>query len=758
MLSEEVIKGLEENRKRRLSGDVVAIPYPYPRLSEYLPGIEQKKYYIVTSAQKGAKCFGKGTKILMSNGVIKNIEDIKIGDKVIGPDNIEKEVLNIGSGRQEMFQINQKFGDSFSVNKDHILYLAKFKDKECRKSEFINYCTLSVEEFLNLPINTQKRYRQVKSDIVEFKNSNNISIDPYFIGLWYGDGSVKELRITNIDKEIINYLEDFADNNNLNIKQCGTNLISYYLSDIFYISCYHKDNPKTCWIFNSNKEIIKYFDLGKINENSKIVYSRPKVSDYIFKRRGQKGKFKNIFFSYIPKNKEFIPEFIKTGSIETRRKFLSGFIDSDGYRTKNRTYEITQKRKQLINDLKFICDSLGLRTSIKSEFINRKEYFTLRLYGSEVFNLPIKVDRKKPIKYKARGSEKFRKFDIVPIGSGDYYGITLDGDHLFLLKDGTIVHNTQYTDFTFVFSIVDWYIENKEKTNIKVKIKYFSLEISRELKILSAISYKLFKSYGIIISPQKLRSVFKSYILDEKILNIINSKEFKDWLHIFESIVEIHEDVRNPYGIYLNVKAYAESNGKYEMEKILWEDKGKVVEKEVIKRYIPNDPNEFVIVVTDHVSLLQPERGATLHQCISDFSSNYCLKFRDRFGYTVVNVQQQSADSQTSAYDFRGDLVINRVKPTPFGLGDNKLTARDCNIMFGLFYPFYYDIDNYNSINLNRIGNHHRELSILLNRDGICNLAIDLLFLGAANHFRELPSKMNENIYNKIEEYQKIEI
>lgn len=318
---------------------------------------------------------------------------------------------------------------------------------------------------------------------------------------------------------------------------------------------------------------------------------------------------------------------------------------------------------------------------------------------------------------------------------------------------------TQVADFLFVFSVVDWYIKNKHTTNIKPKIIYFSLEVSRELKILSAISYKLFQDYKIIISPQKLRSVFQNYILDETILSIIKSPEFTAWLKEFEDIVEIHESVRNPTGIYKTVKAYAESHGKYEHEDIPWQnDDGSYTTRRVIKRYIPNNPDEFVIIINDNTNLLQPESGGSLAEAMHLYSSRYCLEFRDRFKYIPVDIQQQSGDSQSSAFDFRGDLVVNKVKPDPWGLGDNKRTARNFNLMMGIFYPWYYEIPSYNGINLERIGDNHRELSILLNRDGLSNLSIDLMFLGAANHFRELPREINDNVYKVIKKYTDNEV
>lgn len=318
---------------------------------------------------------------------------------------------------------------------------------------------------------------------------------------------------------------------------------------------------------------------------------------------------------------------------------------------------------------------------------------------------------------------------------------------------------TIYSTYTFIFSVVDWYLTNKDKTDIIPKIKFFSLEVSKEAVMLSAMSYKLYHEYNIAISPQKLKSVFKNYILSNEVLDIIRSKPFKDWLKSFEDIVEIIVDIRNPTGIYLYNKKYFDNNGTTEYETVDWKDNaGKNITQKVFKSYKSNNPNEYYIILIDHYSILSLEKGMTLFDTILKMSSDYCLKLRDRYNSTIVAIQQQSATGQTSAYDYKGKLIVDKVKPTPYDLADCKLTARDCDTMFGLFYPYYYDIPEYNGIDLTKIGDNHRELSILLNRHGLSNLEINLFFLGSANHFKELPKKMNDEIYSKIEQIKQLEI
>ena len=296
---------------------------------------------------------------------------------------------------------------------------------------------------------------------------------------------------------------------------------------------------------------------------------------------------------------------------------------------------------------------------------------------------------------------------------------------------------TQLTDFLFVMEPVEWYLSTKPKH--KLKVLYFSLEMSRESKILQAMSYKLNKDYDISIAPQHLKSTFGGYILDDKILKIIHSHKFQSWLKEFESIVTFIDDTRSPDMIHNFVKRYAEKHGEY------------IKDGDNIVGYKPKDENEQVIIVCDHLSLLSPDNGDTLHAAMYKYSAYHCLEFRDRFGYTVVNVQQMSASQNSQQFDYRGNSIIEKIKPSPEGLAEMKLSSRDCNLMISLFNPTAYNIEEYEGIDLKRIGNYHRELIVNLNRDGLANIQLQLYFNGAVNEFMELPRPVDETTYKLIQ-------
>lgn len=319
---------------------------------------------------------------------------------------------------------------------------------------------------------------------------------------------------------------------------------------------------------------------------------------------------------------------------------------------------------------------------------------------------------------------------------------------------------SQLTDFLYVYQPIEWIINNPQ-SNITVKIFYFSLEVSKETKIKAAICYKLYSDYGIVISPQKLSSIFSNYILDDEVETIVKSEKFQNWFIKFESIVTYFDTIRSPNSIFHLIKSYAEhpNNGSYTYKTISWRNEdGTYSPMQVRDKYHPIRPNEYVIVIVDHIGLLQTAPGETLHQAIGKYSSEYCLEMRDRWGYSPIVVQQQSADSSRAQFNYKGDTIIDKIKPDQEGLADNKYTSRDCDLMVSLFYPKRYNVEKYDTIDLTRIGESHREFMINLNRNGISNAGIQLFFLGSSSHFSELPKIMTEFDYNNYEHIIKRQI
>lgn len=53
-------------------------------------------------------CFAKGTEVMMYDGSVKQVEDILLGDKVMGKDGLPREVVQLPKGQETMYKVVQK--------------------------------------------------------------------------------------------------------------------------------------------------------------------------------------------------------------------------------------------------------------------------------------------------------------------------------------------------------------------------------------------------------------------------------------------------------------------------------------------------------------------------------------------------------------------------------------------------------------------------------------------------------------------------
>lgn len=106
------------------------------------------------AARSHGKCFAAGTRILMADFTIKNVEDIYPGMEVMGIDFTPRKVLTRHIGRSQMFRVEQEDGMPYSVNRNHILCLW---DTKYRK-----FVEIEMGRFLSYPLRKQKRFQGYK--------------------------------------------------------------------------------------------------------------------------------------------------------------------------------------------------------------------------------------------------------------------------------------------------------------------------------------------------------------------------------------------------------------------------------------------------------------------------------------------------------------------------------------------------------------------------------------------------------------------
>jgi len=79
---------------------------------------------IITIPCGAGKCLAKDTPILMYDGTIKLVQDVVVGDRLMGDDSTPRTVLTLARGRETMYRVRSHEADvDYTVNASHILTL-----------------------------------------------------------------------------------------------------------------------------------------------------------------------------------------------------------------------------------------------------------------------------------------------------------------------------------------------------------------------------------------------------------------------------------------------------------------------------------------------------------------------------------------------------------------------------------------------------------------------------------------------------------
>lgn len=327
------------------------------------------------------------------------------------------------------------------------------------------------------------------------------------------------------------------------------------------------------------------------------------------------------------------------------------------------------------------------------------------------------------------------KDDFIGIEQGTYICVTS------FTKGG----KSQFTSFVFIYKALLYAYYSK--SDVKVTILYFPLEETPERIMQRFISYLLYDytKGEIRISPKDLRSTSNDNPCPQEVLDMLENDEIKDILDYFESNI-IFNTTGNPTGIYKACKQYAEEHGKVLTKKSKYKDDfGVVHEVDAFDRYVPDNPNEYKIIIIDTINLIDTEKGLNTKQSMDKLSEYLAKYLRNRYNFTPIVIQQQNFDSE-GLEAFKS----NKVRPSVAGLGDSKYVSRDANIVLGLFSPYRFGLSDYLGYDITKLKDNIRFLEVLVSRDGEMGGILPLYFDGAVCFFSEMPHSKDTNQLNKI--------
>lgn len=193
-----------------------------------------RMYFQPSSAYKGlmlwhstgtGKCHAANTPILMYDGTIKMVQDVMVGDLLMGDDSTPRRVLSLAEGSDEMYTISNQDRDvEYTVNSEHILCLRENHGSVVHEITVKDWLSLSPERRLRL-----KGYRVP----IDFPSQYS-EIDPYTFGYLLNEHdsyipSVYKINDRYVRLQFLAGLIDASKGLNIRVKNI------HIIPDILYI-------------------------------------------------------------------------------------------------------------------------------------------------------------------------------------------------------------------------------------------------------------------------------------------------------------------------------------------------------------------------------------------------------------------------------------------------------------------------------------------------------------------------------------------
>ena len=372
--------------------DSIGINTGIPNLDKFLDPLTGGDFGFVLGRPGSGKCHGRGTKIIMFDGALKNVEDIQVGDQLMGVDSTPRNVLSTTSGIDQMYVVKQNKGIDYRVNSRHILSLKeRYGGKSTKKHATIE---IAIEDYIVQTVRFKRRtYGWKPAHPLSFDNELCEDVDWYLIGLWIADGRKNRMAysVNSDDVEILDYLHDQSLLQHFNVSNNCQDVIPLAIRD----------------------------------------------------------KYRNFLRKYNMWDNKHIPLSFRRLSVHNRLQLLAGYIDGDGFLLKGNAecIGICTSERHIRDEIVFIGRSLGLSASVKSRA--RTDARTSKTYvsheavlGGNISIIPTKLLRKNTNRMPVTNDYYVTGITVEKDTIDEYFGFQIDGDHLYLLEDCTVTHNS----------------------------------------------------------------------------------------------------------------------------------------------------------------------------------------------------------------------------------------------------------------------------------------------------------------------------
>jgi len=290
----------------------------------------------------------------------------------------------------------------------------------------------------------------------------------------------------------------------------------------------------------------------------------------------------------------------------------------------------------------------------------------------------------------------------------------------------------------YIFNVLDWYLKNKGKTDLKLSIIYFGMERKMFMYSSKFVSRIIYQNEGLSIPFSKILGRNKEKITEAELSTVLHYMDIlKQWQQ--DETLICFEGAKNPTGISKFIEEFARKHGE-----IIPRKDGTLESKS----YKPHHPNHLVLIITDHVGLLKSEKVDGVKKQNIDKFSDTMRDARDLYGFSPVIVQQLN----------RSVMDVNRLKladtlPKLSDFAETSQTSHDSDIVLALLDPYSVlptdTLKDFAGYELSKLkdakgAKFYRTLHILKNSFNSNGITIPLAFNPYYGIFKEMPKKAQD--------------
>ena len=149
-------------------------PYQIEAVQLLRDGFRKHKRIILCLPTGAGKCLAEDTPVLMYDGKIKKVQDIVVGDLLMGVDSTPRRVLSTCFGEEMMYDVVPSRGDKYTVNESHVLSL-RLTGNKCaaiwNKKKYFprDVLNVSVKEYFFFNKTLKHCAKGYRADCIEWK-------------------------------------------------------------------------------------------------------------------------------------------------------------------------------------------------------------------------------------------------------------------------------------------------------------------------------------------------------------------------------------------------------------------------------------------------------------------------------------------------------------------------------------------------------------------------------------------------------------